>query len=68
VRSTYYKILNKKAMPMATGRGGVGDRAVGDGHGGGHYEYARLGQRLGYEKLMLRTYTVCKLFGAKAFR
>jgi len=68
VRSTYYKILNKKAMAMATGRGSVGDRAVGDRHGGGHYEYARLGRGLGYEKLMLRTDTVCKLFRAKAFR
>ena len=53
---------------MATGRGGVGDRAVGDGHGRGHYEYARLGLGLGYEKLMLHAYIVCKLFGAKAFR
>jgi len=53
---------------MADRSGGVGDRAAVNRHGGGHYEYARLGLGLGYEKLMLRTYTVCKLFGAKAFR
>jgi len=53
---------------MATERGGVGDRAVVYRHGGGHYEYARLGRGLGNEKLMLRMDTVCKLFGAKAFR
>jgi len=53
---------------MATGSGGVGDRAVVYRHGGGHYDYVRLGWGLSHEKLMLRTDTICKLFWAKAFR
>ena len=33
---------------MATGSGGVGDRAVVYRHGGGHYDYARLGWDLSH--------------------
>jgi len=54
-------------VPMAAGCGGVGDRAVVYRHGGGYYDCARLGGGLGHEKLMLRTDTVCKLFGTKVF-